>query len=797
MAARPQRARVRLRLTGLLAVAAACAAVPPTSAVASNGTITTAAGNPTLPGSGLNIGQLPVAVSPAPSGALYIADTDSSTLRMLSASGQETTVVGNGSRGYSGDGAAAGSAQLNQPASIAVDASGNVLIADRFNAVVRLVAGSDCSSACPFGLPAMTQGDIYTIAGTGSYGFAGDNGPGTSAQLTDVSGVALNSRGDALIADRNNQRVRLIAASSCSGTCPYGLAAMSAGNIYTIAGNGTAGFAGDGGSATGAELNGPAGIALDSTGDVMIADLSNNRVRMLAAASCSSSCPYGLATTTPGRIYTIAGNGTAGYTGDNASAATAELNGPSGVGTDVSGDVLIADRVNSRVRLVAASTCTSSCPYGLAATTAGSIYTIAGSGVAGFAGDGGSGRTAQLNVPSGVNVDAGGDVLVADTGNDRVRLLAAAGCSSACPYGLAATTAGHLYTVAGNGSTGFGGDGGPAASAEVDRPAGTALDGQSDLVIADQDSNRIRLVAAADCSTDCPFGLSATTAGDIYTIAGTGTAGFAGDNGPARAAQLFGPAAVALDASGDLLIADQDNRRVRLLAALSCSSGCPFGLSATTAGNIYTIAGDGVSGATGDGGRATAAELASPTGLAVDSHSDVVIADRFNQRIRLVAGADCAGSCPYRLTAMTAGDIYTIAGRGGQGYNGDSQPAAGALLNDPTGVAVDRQSNLLVGDQDNERVRLIAAADCTTDCPYGLPATTAGDIYTLAGTGTPGLGGDGGAAIAAQLNAPAGVTVDGRGDVVIADTGNNRVRLIAMGDCSHRLSGWPARDDGW
>jgi hypothetical protein len=279
---------------------------------------------------------------------------------------------------------------------------------------------------------------------------------------------------------------------------------------------------------------------------------------------------------------------------------------------DSSGDLLIGDTSNQRVRLVAATSCTSNCPYGLAATTKGDIYTIAGTGTPGLSGEGTAASAAELFEPGGLTVDSGGDLLIDDAGNQRVRLVAGASCTSSCPYGLAATTKGDIYTIAGTGTHGFSGDGGSAAAAELDHPGGLAVDGAGDLLISDTYNQRVRLVAAANCTSNCAFGLAATTKGDIYTVAGDGTLGFSGDGGPATAADLTEPGGLALDGAGDLLISDTYNQRVRLVAAANCTSNCPYGLAATTKGDIYTIAGTGEYGYSGDSGPASEAELSEP-----------------------------------------------------------------------------------------------------------------------------------------------------------------------------------------
>jgi sugar lactone lactonase YvrE len=255
------------------------------------------------------------------------------------------------------------------------------------------------------------------------------------------------------------------------------------------------------------------------------------------------------------------------------------------------------------------------------------------------------------------------------------------------------------------------------------------------------------------------------TTGHIYTVAGTGKAGFSGDGGPATGAGLDNPDGVALDGAGNLLIADGFDGRVRAVAA---GTGTFYGI-AMTAGHIYTIAGGGTQGL-GDGGPATAASILGPEGLALDSSGNLLIADLDDARIRVVA----ATSGTFYGQAMTADDIYTVAGDGTTGFSGDGGPATAAALSGPLDVSVDGAGNLLIADSENGRVRAVAASTGTF---YGI-AMTGGDIYTVAGGGTGGLG-DGGPATAAELSSPAAATAAASGDLVIADTGHARIRQVA------------------
>jgi trimeric autotransporter adhesin len=624
-----------------------------------------------------------------------------------------------------------------------VDGSGNLVITDQANYRVRVVAASTGT----FYGQAMTAGDIYTIAGNGSAGYSGDGGPATSAELELPYGVAVDRSGNVVIADTGNNVVRVVAAST--GTF-YGQA-MTAGDIYTVAGNGTAGYSGDGGPGSSAELNSPEGVAVDPAGNLVIADTFNSVVRVVAA---STGTFYGQAMTA-GDIYTIAGDGTAGYSGNGGPAASAELKGPLAVAFDSAGNLVIADG-SDRVRVVAASSGTF---YGRA-MTAGDIYTVAGDGTLNSSGSGRLAVNAELasggvvNYVSGVAVDSRNYVVVQ---NNRAWFI----CETAGTYFGRAMTAGDIYTVAGGGTSGLG-DGGPALSAKLSRPQGVAVDSAGNLVIADTDHNRVRVVAA---STGTFYG-QAMTAGDIYTVAGNGTLGYSGDGGPATSAELNDPGGVAVDGSGNLVIADSENDVVRVVAA---STGTFYG-QAMTAGDIYTVAGNGTAGSSGDGGPATSAEFAFPEGVAVDGSGNLVIADTLNGRVRVVA----ASTGTFYGQAMTAGDIYTVAGGGTSGL-GDGGPATSAELSDPEGVAVDSSGNLVIADTLDSRVRVVAAS---TGKFYGQ-AMTAGDIYTVAGNGTPGYSGDGGPGTSAELGYPDGVAADCSGNLIIADTQNALVRLVS------------------
>jgi trimeric autotransporter adhesin len=401
----------------------------------------------------------------------------------------------------------------------------------------------------------------------------------------------------------------------------------------------------------------------DAAGNLLIADTGNLRVRMVAATSGTF---YGQPMTA-GDIYTIAGNGYTSFSGNGVPARNAELQDPAGLAADASGDTVIADLSNDRIRFIAG---TSGTRFGRP-MTAGDIYTIAGNGKQGYSGCGCPGTASKLGDPNGPAIDGAGNVPFADTSTNYVQVVAAV---SGTFYGQP-MTAGHLYTIAGNGTAGYSGDGGPATSAELNHPKGVAVDAQGNVLINDAGNARIRVVAA----TSGTFYGQAMTAGDIYTIAGDGTAGYSGDGGPATAAELSGYSEPAVDQAGNVIIADGGNNRVRVIAA---ASGTFYG-QAMTAGDIYTIA----------------AGLSDPYEVAVDRAGNVIIADSGDNRVLVYA----AVSGTFYGQAMTAGDIYSIAGN----YFTEYFDYCGVA--NPTGVAVDSAGNVLFSDSGNNLVREVAA----------------------------------------------------------------------------------------
>ena len=670
------------------------------------------------------------------------------------------TVAGDptGTPGDSADGTAAASTGLNDPEGVAVDQAGNLFIADTGNDRVIEIP---VASGPQWGTVPLTAGQQYTVAGVNREpGVGADSVPAASSDLTGPESVAAMppggaSDGSLLIADSGNNRIQEVAATSATRWNQ----GMTAGDVYTVAGSATGvpGDTGNSGAATLAKLSGPAEARLSVAGDMYIADSGNNRVQEVPAAS---GAQWGQAPMTRYDMYTIAGSaaGVAGSTGDGGSATSALLNSPAGVWPG-SGQLYIADYGNSTIREVAGTKHTEQGQ----SMSAGDMYTVAGTaGDDGQAGDGGPAAAAELNHPADVTGDASGDLIIADTSNNEVR-------------GISAAT-GSISDLAGSGGFLQDGDGGPATSAGLYQPGFVAFDASGDLFIADTGSNRVQEIAA---HAHTQFGI-AMSAGDVYTVAGqqAGYRGDSGNGGPATAAWLAVPQAVAVDTAGDLFIADSGNYQVREVSAAT--------------GDISTIAGlaSGASGNSGDGGPATAAAMEWPEGLAVDAAGDVYIADSAASQVREVPAA----SGTWWGQPMTAGDIYTIAGStaGTPGTSGDGGPAAAALLNTPDGISLDAAGNLYISDTGNNRIQEIAA---TGHAQWGITMTAAG-IYTIAGDpgGAPGNGGDHGRATAASLDQPEMMSLDSAGDLYIADAGNSRIREIAAASGTQWGQSMTARD---
>ncbi len=554
---------------------------------------------------------------------LFVADSGDDVVREVSPNGTITTVAGDGTVGYTGDGGPAAAAELNDPIGVAADGQGDLFIADAGNSVIREVTPG------PDGL--LSDGTITTIAGNGIGGYLGDGGAPTAAELADPTALALDKNGDLFIADSGNNVVREVTPGPDS--------LLSDGTITTVAGNSGLGgqYGADGGHPTDAALNFPAGIAVDGNGDLFIADSGNNVVREATPG------PDGLFS--DGTIATVAGS--YGLASDDGTSPTdAALSGPSGVAVDAAGDLFIADSGNNIVRKATPG------PDGLFSD--GTIATIAGSNAlgGGYGGDGGPPTDAALNGPSGIALDAAGDLFIADSGNNVVRE------ATPGPDGLFSD--GNIKIVAGNAARSGSGAILPAPGGDV------AVDGQGDLFVTVPSANIV-----VEVSPD----------GVITTIAGGGTDGFSVNGVPAIDAALNDPIGVALDAQGDLFIADSEDNVVR-----EVKPG-PDGL--LSEGTITTVVGDGTAAYGGDGESPAMAQLDDPTHLAMDAEGDLFIVDWANDAIREVM--------PGPDGLLADGTIITIAGDGPQGSHDDIVDNTDELGN-VTALTVDGEGHLFFAE---------------------------------------------------------------------------------------------------
>lgn len=650
---------------------------------------------------------LPGYVTSDASGNLFLADGYYDRILRIAASGQVTSYAGSVT-GFGGDGGSPSAARFNGVSGLAISPAGELYVCDRRNARVRKISADGAT--------------IVTVAGNGTFGPVTDGGQATASVAGNATGIAFDSAGNFYFSDAFNHIVRKVDAT---------------GRITTIAGTaGRSGFSGDGGAGTSATLLTPAGVAVDTQGNVYIADSGNHRIRRVNPQ---------------GRIDTVAGTGTAGETGDSTQATTAQINNPIDVAVNRDGDLFLATRVGGRIRRVRNGVITTvagggtgrlfpssarnfdlALPNGIALTSAGdlivvddgrrqlyrvnvsadSIALLAGAVPAEAPGDNGPATRAALLQPLGVAVDPDGVAFVSDVIDNRIRRIA--------PNGV-------ITTFAGNGLLGQ--TDGNGRSAELGRPRGLAIDRNRNLYVVATWGGYIRRITAT---------------GIVSSFAGSATPGFAGDGGPASAARLNVPQGVALDADGNVYIADSGNHRIRRV---------------NTNGVINTIAGSGTRGFAGDGGPAFSAQLAAPQGVAVDPQGNVYIADTANHRVRRID---------------RSGNISTVAGTG--------EPGTGpGQLWLPSQLAFDPAGNLLITSSGAGQVHAL------------LPDAS---LVTVAGQRLTGFGGDGGPATDALLAGPNGIAVAADGSIFVVDSNNERVRRLELvrltaGGVQNRASGVP------
>lgn len=541
---------------------------------------------------------------------------------------------------------------------------------------------------------AAAQNTINTVAGGGN---PSGGGVPAAAYVGEPHGVTEDGAGNLYVSAEFGQYVFKIT--------PAGVISVFAGTGYSGYGvnNTTA-------PANTVSLANPAGLAYDATGNnLFIADAIGQHVFKVNLVTGVLSNFAGNAT-----AANTQGDGVGGYSGDGGPATQAQLNNPTDVAV-FNGAVYIADSANNVIRSVNAG---------------GTISTFAGNGTPCHSpttacGDGGLATAANLTNPTGVGVDAAGDLYIGDSGDNKVREVAG----------------GNISTVAGNGNpcnlqVGCG-NGGPPTAANLNGPAGVFVDAAGNVYIADRFSNEIRQVTAPGPNQF------------IQAVAGDGSYGFAGDGGPPVSASLSNPRGVYVDAGGNLIIADQNNGRIREV----------------TAGVINTVVGQGTG---GDGGAALQAVFGYPIDIALDGAGNQFIADISTNSVREVSAA---------------GAVSRVAGTGAAGYGGDGGPAANAVLNEPGGVTVDRTNgNVFIADTFNQIVRTVQGGVISTI--VGIPN------ITCAAPNAP--CGDGGPASAATLFQPNSVAVGSgpfAGGVIIADTGDNRIRLLNINGLVSTIAG--------
>ena len=571
-----------------------------------------------------------------------------------------------------------------------------------------------------------TSGNISTFAGIGKAGFSGDGGPAVRAKLNLPSGLAADEKGNLYISDRSNDRIRVV---------------DKKGVIRTYAGTGVAGFQGDAGPALKAQLDKPFGIALDEAENLYIADRNNNRVRKVS--------PEGI-------ITTVAGDGGFFFMGDNGPAYRASVAAPTGVAVDKKGNLYIADRNNNRIRLV---------------DKLGMIRTVAGTGQQDYNGDSETARETNLYLPFGLTVDSNDNLLVIDRSHYRIRRID--------------PKSGKVETVAGNGLKLFAGDGGPATGATLSFPHGMFVDKNDNLIFSDKGHYRIRKI---------------TPKGIISTIGGNGRRGNVGNNIPALEANVYNVTTIIQNPVGDAFMSSPSGfvsiiRRLDAKGIIhdyidtaspkyreAISKSKHKGLVQTGAvatitqfsditfdpkgnlfisdrmnhqirkidlnGNISTIAGTGDSDYYGDGGPALEAAFRDPNSLASDQKGNIYIAEAANNRIRKID---------------TKGIVTTVAGNGEHADSGDGGPALKAAIRSMDDIAISPEGELHILGTNTHKVRKI---------------TQDGKIVTVAGKGYAGFFGDDGPATKAMLKNPAAISFDSKGNLYIADMGNNRIRKV-------------------
>jgi len=645
----------------------------------------------------------PIGMAVDSAGNVYVADQLNHRIRKITPAGVVSTLAGSSISGYAdGIGTNAG---FNQPTGVAVDSVGNVYVADQLNNRIRKIT---------------SLGVVTTLAGSLSNSVGYANGTGTNATFNAPRGVAVDSAGNVYVADTSNNRIRKIT--------PAGVVSSLAGTLTNVSGM-------QDGTGTTARFNQPTGVAVDSAGDAYVADYVNNRIRKI---------------TSLGVVTTFAGNAAGAFADGTGTNAT--FNAPRGVTVDSAGNVYVADTSNHRIRTI---------------TSTGVVSTLAGS-TNGYAD--GTGTDARFNSPYGVTVDSAGNVYVADTSNNRIRKITSGGFVTTFvgsgvsgysdtlptnflfnyPAGIVVDSTGTLYvgdgnhsvrkitptgvvsTLAGNGTTGF--VNGTGVNARFNSPSGIAIDSAGTIYIGDVYNHSIRKI---------------TPAGVVTTLAGNGIVSFSPVDGTGTDARFNQPTGVAVDTAGTVYVTEYINHCIRKI---------------TPAGVVTTFAGSTDGSASFVNGTGTNARFNSPSGITLDSAGNAYVTDVSNQRIRKIT---------------PAGVVTTFAGSG-TGQFADGTGTNASFWN-PTYIAIDSSGNLFVADTNNHLIRKI---------------TPSGVVSTFAGTGT--LGSADGTGVSASFNNPRGVVVDSSGTVYVTDE-NHRIRKITSAGVVTTLVGTSRgySDGGW
>ncbi len=763
------RLKNRRFLFALITIVASCIALFASSPAEAQNTIKTVAGG------GLPVSQATAADVPSPSAAVedaqgnvYISTSNSFYIFKVTPAGVLSVYAGIGVSGGSGDNHAATKASLGIISAMAINAKGDLYLADKSANRIRCILA--VSNGCNGSTSAV--GNIVTVVdASGKNCFpttaaCGDGGPALDANLSYAAGLFVDSSNNLWISDTYDYRIRCVigTAGGCFGS------SLPVGDIVNIAGtgvvcDGSQYVCGEGGPAQQAQFDLAGGLVLDKAGNLYIADTRDFKVRWIDASTQI--------------INIFAGTGLICNPlkgcGDGGLAVNAFLGNPANISFDSAGDLYIADSSDNRIRCVVEVT--GGC--GGSKLANGYITTVVGTGAEGFSGDAGTAKKAELNFPNDVFIDSSGNILIADTGNQRIREVVNA----------------IINTIAGGGPDG---DGGAATSATLADPNTVAWDSAGNFYIADAAHNEVRKVTpagvistiagtgivgppnastalAVDATLNSPSGLAidannniyiadtgnqvvrevVASTGNIVTVAGNGhsctpSSGKCGDGLPATSGELTFPTSVALDSNGNLFIADYYAHKARKV---------------NTSGIISTVAGTGVRGFTGNDGPATKAKLGKAYGVAVDSFGNVYIADSENSQIRCVI--EVAGGCGGSQEPI--GNIVAFAFDGKKRFFGDGGPAKAASMNKPFEVVVDSSDNVFVGGGADNVVRRIDAHSLTIETVAGNPLHPQQS----------GFSGDGGPATQATLD-NIGLAVDGNGNLLIADAGNNRVREVTL-----------------